>query len=478
MFDKYCTAFYLDKRSLALFRIFLAIAIISCAINYLTFGDAWLNPEGLLPPSLNLRSYNHWSVFDLFQSSLWNYGLFILTILISILMAFGIHSQLCVLLLLILTISIENRFTVSGGTVGLRLGLLWSLFIPLGEIKNPFSKPINVYENKVVSLPTFCFFAKISIFYWAAFFNKDFNEWGIDNTAVYYSLWWGGLATQLGEIIREYPTVTIWLTRITFFIEFAAPIFLISTYRNEILRLIMVFLLLGMHLGIELTMGLEEFPFANFAIALAFLPSSFWNWLNRKKRDDSIVDRPTFIFSKWHFIPVYLLICVTWKNLHNFNILPAVAEPFKSTLSYLRLEEKWSMFKGGGEYLTFWPVVIARNAEGTEFDAWKWYIDLDDNRVKKTMPEHVGNLTPDIRWEKFITNITLYRGLYLPYQDQFLEFLCKKLNGSEYGKVNTITEIRLGWGWREVKGINKFGPEGYGELKIKRCDIQPSTLDS
>ena len=455
--------FYIDVRSAALFRIFLALANIVCAIEHLRFYEAFSN-QGIQPRSMWADHIYYWSVFDLFDSTYWNYSLFILIIVFSVLIIRNFQAKLFFFLLLIITISLENRYIVSGGTVGLRLGLLWGLFLPISAVTNPFKLKFEIEEPKVTSIATVCFFLKIWIFYWAAFFNKEFYDWAYYSTALYNSLWWGGVATRFGEVIRMFPDLTKWLTREVFFLEFAAPLMILSGYKNGILRLFGVTLLLMMHAGIQFSMDLEEFPYANFAIALAFLPTCFWSYLSNQKFSDGI--ESCWKFSKKHLIIVVILVCVIWKNFNNYRILGPYPKPVVAVLNILKINERWGMFSGGGEYLTFWPAVKAETKSGKIFDIWKWYLGYKDTSFTDEMPEHPSDLTPNLRWEKFITNITLNRGIYGGYQEPFLNFLCQRYNATN---EDPVVRVSLNWGWRHVVGIETFNNLGFGELRTVDC---------
>jgi hypothetical protein len=497
--------FYLDKRSLALFRILLALANLVCAYHHLAYGDALIGENGVQPPDVGQRYPYHYSLFFINHSDPWTYSIFIVWVVSAVLFGLGIKPRIFSLILLIITISVENRFIVSGGTVGLRLGLLWSLFLPIADIKNPLSniapwfhkllknpsaKPHDHNQTditKIVSIPSICFVLKMCMVYWVAFFQKDYNEWVSLNTPLYNSLWHGGLATELGVYLREFPTTTKLLTILTYMLEAIGPVLLLCPWKNGLLRFISCCLFAGMHIGIEATMGLEEFPYANFAIITAFLPTSFWdtiNKINKRQQPTSLVNgnkKPPnsaieYSFRIEHTIILILFLLVSWKNLANFKLCPPPNQIANITMSILKIQENWSMFKGGDKYYTFWPIVIATTQNGKSFDIWKWFINLEDPKDEQsnltTQAEDAWKLSPNLRWEKFLTGITAQRGYYKDFQIPFLKYLAEQYNKLPQNQTNPVIRITLSWGWREILDIGKFAPPYSGELTTYKVEKQ------
>ena len=160
------------------------------------------SPSGMIP----ISELNHnWWTFNLFQvSPSYGFQLFLLwaMVALSFSLIVGWRTKTVAFLLLLLSLSLENRTILTGGTVGIRMGLLWGLFLPLGEtwsldVFNRTKKWI-VKPRNVISMGTIGFVIQILLLFWVSVAHKSSPDWLIDFSLVYKTLWWGGAGDSFG----------------------------------------------------------------------------------------------------------------------------------------------------------------------------------------------------------------------------------------------------------------------------------------
>lgn len=465
------SVFYLDTRSLALFRVVLGFASLLCCVQFLSFTDAFIWSDGVAPLTLAGRGSNLYSLFFFSDSAGWQLCLFLVTTVLSVLMMIGIGNRWTTLLLWLLQLSIETRYLVAGGTVSIRMGLLWAFFLPL------YARPLrSVLERspgatKVFNAATIGLFVHASLLYFCAYLHKDVLEWGVAHTALYNNLWWGGHTTWFGQWLREFPEFTMHLTAAAYWLEFSAAALILCPV--WFIRLFGVVALIGMHLGILAVMDLGDFPVGNLAIALAFIPSQFWDRVSGRS---ALPGNALITFGgltlRGAIVPALITVGLIWNQLGIFRVTSPPATSLYALLAALRIENRWDMFSGGGEYITYWPIVKGTTVDGGDLDVWRWYLrkpfEPSDVRyeVHTEIPSDVSVLFPNIRWHKILTAITLYRGAFEGHQKQFLTFLCRRYL-ERSGKP--LQQVSLHWGWRKLNGLNHFDPPRTGELRTLSC---------
>lgn len=466
MFKHYwheCTLnFGFDTRSISLFRITISLVIISNFYTYLYWSKAFLAPDGLVQLSQVQNMYYYWSIFNVNPSLLWQQIVLLIGILTAICLLMGYKTRLCTILLLLINLSLEYRALPTGGTVGIRMALVWGLFLPLAGAWS-FSKTEKTNTGTILSGGTIGFTLQMIILYVAAAAHKHTIEWQVNYSAVYKSLWWGGLSQPLGEVIRQYPALTIMLTRVTYWLEWLGPMLLINPFFRPTIRTIGTFLFIGMHLSFQATMSIEPYPYANTAIMLLFLPSEFWQTIRKQAKK---VTPLYWRWSYWQVLPLVLITLLLWKNAWHFDLLPKPINFFYRPLATFRLTEKWNMFAGGTPYFRFWPAVKGELADGTIIDPWRWYIGLKPTYTPIVEPGDVSKLTPNLRWDKLMTNLMRGGDNYNTMRQHYLEFLCKNYNASH---ANRMEQITLQWGYQEILDFNVFGSINTADIATKKC---------
>jgi hypothetical protein len=130
---------------------------------------------------------------------------------------------------------------------------------------------------RVLSFATAGIGLQIAFMYWFTVALKSGSEWRESGTALFYALRAEQITTPFGEWAQQFTTVLRVLTFATIVVEIAAPILLFSPIWTARARIVAIVSLIGMHLGIMLTMNIGIFPWTSALCMLAFLPAAFWD---------------------------------------------------------------------------------------------------------------------------------------------------------------------------------------------------------
>jgi uncharacterized membrane protein YphA (DoxX/SURF4 family) len=281
--------FGLDLRSLAAFRIGIALVILADLFN--RFGDrvAHYTDAGVVPRALlaDIAQPGHWSFHALNGSPLLQVVLFGIATLMAIALLVGYRTRFATIASWALLISLHNRnpTLIFAADDVLRALMFWAMFLPLGACysidsalnSSPRKLPERVLSGATVAL----IFQQCFIYIFSAAFKTRSPIWG-DGSAVYYSLSFDQYVTPLGHFLLNFQPLLAFFTHVTLVLEWLGPLLLLIPFRTSFFRLCAVITFISLHLGFGLTLNLGIFPFLSTFSWLAFLPSSFWN--NWRKR--------------------------------------------------------------------------------------------------------------------------------------------------------------------------------------------------
>ncbi len=282
--------FALDVRSLALFRVALAVFILLDWIDRLPDLRILYSDEGILPR--NLITGIHPFSLHMLHGSVWFQAiLFAIAIGLSLLLLLGWRTPwICFWnFLFLVSIHARNPPMMQGGDVLLRMLTFWSIFLPLGacwslDAARSSAKP----PRDVVSPGSVGYVLQLCLVYWFAAAWKWLGPWREEGTAVYLALHVDHFPTRLGLILREYPDLCWFLTHATIWIETLGPVLLFLPFNVGLQRMLCVALFIHFHAGLALTMELGHFPFVGMIGWLALVPSGFWNRLVPRLRSPEV----------------------------------------------------------------------------------------------------------------------------------------------------------------------------------------------
>jgi predicted DCC family thiol-disulfide oxidoreductase YuxK len=303
--SKFRDVFSIDFRALAFFRIFLGGIIFVYLVPRLLNVYAYYSDWGIAPRSelVNLLNNNFLS-FHLVSGQTWVSVLLILIqMLIALLMVVGYRSRLMTFLSWAFLVSLQNRnpFVLNYGDQLFRVLLFWAIFLPLGAVWSVDS----IWSDQKVKMPkwfsvgTVAILSQVVLFYVINWFLKDSIEWkGVFSqthnlsdifnfstgfSATYYAMNIGYLVTPFGYWLLNFPAILKPATIGYIFFELIGPLLLISPFKTKELRylsLLVFFTFIHGMLSLMLYTGL--FQFFCYAGLSLFLPSEFWDWLERK----------------------------------------------------------------------------------------------------------------------------------------------------------------------------------------------------
>jgi hypothetical protein len=281
----------LDLRSLALFRIAIALVILWDLQVRARDLRAFHTDDGFLPVAL-VPNTAPLSIHVLDGS--FGYQATLLGVHVAVTLAFmvGWQTRLMALLTWFLQLSMQGRNVVilHGGDSMLRMVLFWAVFLPLGEYwsldarrRGPQRPPPSY-----LSAATAAFIGQMIIVYWFAALWKGslvphIKElsipWHTDGTAMGIALRNEALTSRFGVWVRQYDGLMRFLTFSSLYLEAVGPALLLLPFFTPQLRTVVVFAFVGFHLGIDLCMVIGYFPWVAIAAWLALLPPWFWDGL-------------------------------------------------------------------------------------------------------------------------------------------------------------------------------------------------------
>ncbi|VEP13149.1 HTTM domain protein [Hyella patelloides LEGE 07179] len=283
--------FAFDLRSLAIFRIGLALVIIADLL--IRFGDieAHYSDAGVLDRTVlinQLLNPWYWSVHLISGQPFVQQILFLIALLIAVLLLIGYRTRWMTMASWMLIISLHNRnpALIFAGDDALRAILFWAMFLPLGayysvdNALNTSSKPLPKF---VVSGATVGFIFQLCYIYmFSAWFKHQSPLWSEESSAVYYALSFDQYATGFGQFLLGLKPLLPTMTFGALWFEWLGALLLFIPFKNSFFRGIAIVAFISLHLSFGLSFTIGVFPVLCVAAWLAFLPSPVWDWLEKK----------------------------------------------------------------------------------------------------------------------------------------------------------------------------------------------------
>lgn len=390
--------FGIDTRSLALFRIGLALILFADLVIRMQDIGAHYSDEGLLPRADLIAQYlDSWHLSLHLINGTWEFQLilFILQLVFAFSLLLGFHTRFCTVASWILLISLQTRNPLinHGGDAVFRLLLFWGMFLPLGACWSLDSKGNN-QPYQVISGATFAILLQVCFIYWFSAVLKTDASWRQDGTAVWYVLSNDIFATSFGRYLLNYPSLLPLMTFSTMFLEFFGPFFAFSPILTGPLRFITATAFILFHLALGLTLTLGIFPYVCIAAWLAFLPSWFW---------DKILSTKSKVLpckQNWpaNCLSAVLLVYIFLGNMRTVDLLSLPPE-YNALGSIMRIDQYWNMFapypiREGG-----WFAIPAKLRNGQEIDLY------NEKPISWELPELCSACYKNDRWRSFMLNL-------------------------------------------------------------------------
>lgn len=430
-FFPYREWFALDVRSLALFRVLLAVMVLLDWIDRVPDLHTLFSDEGVFP-----RQYLvgwHPLSFHLFSGEVWpQYLLSALAFAFALCLLVGYQTPLMCLLSFLMLTSAHGRNPplMQGGDHLLRALLFWGIFLPLGACASvDAADPARRPKTPVVrSFAAFALIAQLLIVYLFAAAWKWDESWRAEASAVYRSLLNENFVTRLGLLLRENVWLCSVLTHATVYLETLGPVALLLPFHVGLQRLVVIALFIGFHAGLGLAMELGHFPFVCMVAWVALLPPSFWDRLGPQLKlpwADALIERAR----RWRLFeaapsqsggtappaweppagPVpstVLVLCFAYVFMFNLNHFatakgwPIVPAQFGQLAVVTGLEQGWGLFAPRPTPIAGWSLVIGTRPDGSQVDLLTGQSPPDRSKPPQLASTHWNG-----RWRRLILNL-------------------------------------------------------------------------
>ena len=283
--------FSFDLRSLALFRIGLALVIIADLIIRFQDIEALYSDYGLLPRTALINKFlkpGYWSVHLLSGQPFVQQLLFIFALFFALLLLIGYRTRLATVASWLMVISLHNLnpALIFAGDDTLRAILFWAMFLPLGasysidSALNTSSKPL---PKQVISGATVGFILQLCYIYmFSAWFKHQSPIWSEEGSAVYYALSFDQYATKFGQFLLSLKPLLPTINFGALWFEWLGALLLFIPWKNYFFRGVAIVAFISLHISFGLSFTIGIFPALCIAAWLALVPSNAWDWLGKK----------------------------------------------------------------------------------------------------------------------------------------------------------------------------------------------------
>lgn len=448
----------IDARSLAVFRVGLALVLLTDLATRLAdlrahYTDAgilprWASLEWLgLPARLSLHNLNGAAGFQVF--------LFAVAALFATLLLLGWRTRLATVCSFVLLCSLHarNPAILHGGDKLLRVCLFWAMFLPLGaaaSVDRALSP--SAVPAQFVSVAAFAARLQICLVYWVTGLRKSAPAWHLDGTAIWTALSLDYLATPWGRTLRGFPALLRFVTRASLLLELLGPLGAWS--RRGWVRCATIAVFVGFHLlGTAPALRLGNFPWISAVAWSLFLPAWFWErwpgrwtlparWLERARAaalrlgqgEDPLVGVRGALPGA---LAAAAIVAVVGFNLRSLTVAAdAGARPAGTVRlgEFAGLAQEWRMFSPGPPLDDGWYVMLGALRDGREVDLWS---GLPPDPRK---PESVSGSQRNARWIKYLENLRLPAQVH--HRRLFGDYLCREWNRDHQGGA-TLDRLSL-----------------------------------
>ncbi len=408
--NRLIAAYTLDRRSLALCRIFTGLVLLGDLISRLDwfrihYTDAGIVPRQILYDGMPVRFPS------LHAASGWEpylAALFGIHMLAALSLTLGYRTRFSGLLAWYLTVSLQERLYLvnNGGDKVLASVLFWAMFLPWGETLSVDSRgESGKSQSAVTSAASAVFLFQPIMIYWVSVLHKLEPTW-LRGEVLHYALQSDLYARPFAHDLLAYPWLLSALAYLTFAWEIVGPLFLFSTRPS--VRTLACLAFMAMHFGFGVFLRLGTFGFSPSLYMLAFLPATVWNsdLLRRTaerwsrlcaKLHDRLRPAPSralTLNSKVEaalvglFFYVFLIALSQDKRLDQ-----SVPEAVQAPAHLLGLHQRWTVFVDVGNLTDGWIVVDARLTDGRRVDLFGGNSPPTDGK-----PEQILGLYDSFRW--------------------------------------------------------------------------------
>ena len=468
MLQRIKNLFGCDVRSLAIFRIAIAVLLICDICDRFPYAEAFYSDDGFFSIEFSKEeSPRSWSLNQLNGSVVYQQAILVSLGMAATCLGLGLFTRFATIVcwFLLISIHVRNPMVLIGGDTLMRMVLFWSMFIPLGKVwsldafwKARRQKTLatksssSVNDSKyLVSFGTGCLILQLCFMYWFAGIAKLTEHW-FDGTAMEYVLRLEIYVRPLGSWLLNFPMFLKAITYGTLVLELFGPFLLFIPFWNQRFRILTILAFWSLHIGIDLTIDVGMFSVNSMAVWLMLLPSCVWSCCRRKPIETTqIYPSQTAINSKpsiWNTSKAFLvdgtalfflLYIFLWNALDtSYSIKNGYRD--KMSADFYRLgwatmvAQNFKMF-GSPPQSNPWFVYYARLQNGEEVDL------LRNGPVDFSRPDINTKIYQSSRWKK-LHRFLLRHGEHNKFHQAILEYFIREWNDS-HPDVEHVVEARI-----------------------------------
>jgi len=371
--DRLKTVFSIDLRTLALFRILLAVLILWDLVLRSSDLVAFYTDQGVLAREFYLALANpwHWSLHAASGAVWWQILLFCLAALIALALLMGYRTRLMAFLSFVLLASLINRNTLilTGGDQLLVVMSFWSLFLPIGarwsidaalqpELQNnPNQHRFQPDKPQLYfSVATIAVILQVLYLYFFTALLKTGDAWISRFDAAFYAVSLDQFATPIAIWLRQFPPLFTVGTVYVLVVEFLAPLLVLLPFAWPRFRIVGLLLLASLHAGFLFMLHIGLFPLIDFMSLSLLIPSALWIYLHEKRvnsKTHNSVSAITIYYDE--DCGFCLKMCLILRELllnASVPILPAQSNP--TIYAIMERENSWVIQDANGTNHTHW----------------------------------------------------------------------------------------------------------------------------
>ncbi len=406
--------FSLDLRSIALFRIMLALLLLAdLALRSLDL-SVFYTDDGILPRHqwLKVTHQWHWSIHAASGELWWQVLLFVLAAGFALALLFGYRSKLASAASFILLASLLNRngLLLQGGDILLVVMSFWAMFLPLGarysvdsalqsiHRDNPNAIPANAFrEQPYFSVATIAIVFQVLYLYIFTAFLKTGDAWISRFDAAYYAVSLQHFATPIGQWISQFPLLLKPATIYVLAVEFIAPLLVLSPFYWPRLRIIGLLLLASLHAAFLLMLHIGLFPLIDFMALSLLIPGSAWVWLrSSEKQQARRAEQSSIVIYYDEDCGFCLKTCLILRSF----LLPQTcrilkAQNYPAIHAIMERENSWVVTDADGKPHIHWHAMVLLFRQRWPFRVLAWIMSLPPllslgNRVYRWVADNRG----------------------------------------------------------------------------------------
>jgi hypothetical protein len=468
---RFLRLFEIDARSLAAFRISLGILLLCDVLKRSLSLEAHYTDAGMLPRRALFEFLPDPTIF---QAYLWSgstgyvAALFCLAGLLALMVTVGFHARLATWLYLWLQVSVRlrNPMACHTGDVYLTVITFFAAFLPYSHVLS-LDRWLHPRMPRLprawLAWAGAAMLLQVAAFYVGAGLDKHHFEVWTSGEAVAWFSRLGMYTTDLGARLEDYPGLCRFATYFTLVLEIGGPIALFVPWGTPWIRIVVVALLIGFHLGIQAVVHIGLFELTSIAAALVYLPAEFWDrlerlrpaaWLKRRLAPFARADesapflRPNVVSE---VIAVLAISLVLYSNAWAATTRRAAPFPPGTVRAFLRsleLRQNWQIFSELDQPTLGWFLAIGRRSDGSLVNLWTG----EPFAGNYARPANFANDFPNHNWRR-VWNLVRFDS-YVDIRPHLADYLLRHWNEGHADQVEQvlILEVEEGVGDKDVAG--------------------------